>query len=115
MNAQLALHDPAFVHLRGISVEDVCRNLGRTSRQIAGGGARKASGTSGKRAPVILGGTIMHEYGGSGFTDDCQRKRLTFGLLITAAAVQEGRPSPVVWKPILKPLDKALEDRQKTV
>ena len=29
-----------------------------------------------------------------------------FGLYLTAAAVREGRPSPVVWKPILKPLAK---------
>ncbi len=31
---------------------------------------------------------------------------LLFGLCLTAAAVREGRPSPVVWKPILKPLAK---------
>ena len=110
MNAQLEPYDPAFVHLRGISVEDV-QKLEELLAKLPVEERAKLPGLQEKRAPVILGGTIVlfELMQATGFTTMiASESDLLFGLLITSAAVQEGRPSPVVWKPILKPLDKAL-------
>ena len=110
MNAQLEPYDPAFVHLRGISVEDV-QKLEELLAKLSVEERAKLPGLQEKRAPVILGGTIVlfELMQATGFTTMiASESDLLFGLLITSAAVQEGRPSPVVWKPILKPLDKAL-------
>ena len=107
MNAQLEPYDPAFVHLRGISVEDV-QNLEELLAKLSVEERAKLPGLQEKRAPVILGGTIVlfELMQATGFTTMiASESDLLFGLLITSAAVQEGRPSPVVWKPILKPLD----------
>ena len=107
MNAQLEPYDPAFVHLRGISVEDV-QNLEELLAKLSVEERAKLPGLQEKRAPVILGGTIvlLELMQATGFTTMiASESDLLFGLLITSAAVQEGRPSPVVWKPILKPLD----------
>ena len=107
MNAQLEPYDPAFVHLRGISVEDV-QKLEELLAKLSVEERAKLPGLQEKRAPVILGGTIVlfELMQATGFTTMiASESDLLFGLLITAAAVQEGRPSPVVWKPILKPLD----------
>ena len=110
MNAQLEPYDPAFVHLRGISVEDV-QKLEELLAKLPVEERAKLPGLQEKRAPVILGGTIVlfELMQVTGFTTMiASESDLLFGLLITSAAVQEGRPSPVVWKPILKPLDEAL-------
>ena len=107
MNAQLEPYDPAFVHLRGISVEDV-QKLEELLAKLSVEERAKLPGLQEKRAPVILGGTIVlfELMQATGFTTMiASESDLLFGLLITSAAVQEGRPSPVVWKPILKPLD----------
>ena len=107
MNAQLEPYDPAFVHLRGISVEDV-QKLEELLAKLPVEERAKLPGLQEKRAPVILGGTIVlfELMQATGFTTMiASESDLLFGLLITSAAVQEGRPSPVVWKPILKPLD----------
>ena len=118
MNAQLEPYDPAFVHLRGISVEDV-QKLEELLAKLPVEERAKLPGLQEKRAPVILGGTIVlfELMQATGFTMMiASESDLLFGLLITAAAVQEGRPSPVVWKPILKPLGGMLgEPPQKTV
>ena len=107
MNARLEPYDPAFVHLRGISVEDV-QKLEELLAKLSVEERAKLPGLQEKRAPVILGGTIVlfELMQATGFTTMiASESDLLFGLLITSAAVQEGRPSPVVWKPILKPLD----------
>lgn len=58
---------------------------------------------------MILAGTIVLEELMCAADFDrlvASESDLLFGLCLTAAAVREGRPSPVVWKPILKPLAK---------
>ncbi len=108
MNAKLEPYDPSFVHLRGISLEDVQKLEGLLAGMTVKERA-ELPGLQEKRAPVILGGTItlFELIRATGFnTMIASESDLLFGLVITAAAVYEGRESPVVWRPILKPLTK---------
>lgn len=101
-------YDPSKVHLNHISIDEVM--------QIEGLLASKSlkerediTGLQAKRAPVMLAGTILlaELMKNSGFKHlVVSESDLLFGLVITAAAVHQGKQSPVIWQPILRPLDK---------
>ena len=101
-------YDPSKVHLNHISLDEVL--------QIEGLLASKSlkerediTGLQAKRAPVMLAGTILlaELMKNSGFKHlVVSESDLLFGLVITAAAVHQGKQSPVIWQPILRPLDK---------
>ena len=101
-------YDPSKVHLNHISIDEVS--------QIEGFLANKTlkerediTGLQAKRAPVMLAGTILlaELMKNSGFKHlVVSESDLLFGLVITAAAVHQGKQSPVIWQPILRPLDK---------
>lgn len=101
-------YDPSKVHLNHISIDEVT--------QIEGFLASKTlkkrediTGLQAKRAPVMLAGTILlaELMKNSGFKYlVVSESDLLFGLVITAAAVHQGKQSPVIWQPILRPLDK---------
>lgn len=101
-------YDPSKVHLNHISIDEVS--------QIEGLFASKTlkerediTGLQAKRAPVMLAGTILlaELMKNSGFKHlIVSESDLLFGLVVTAAAVHQGKQSPVIWKPILRPLDK---------
>ena len=101
-------YDPSKVHLNHISIDEVS--------QIEGFLASKTlkerediTGLQAKRAPVMLAGTILlaELMKNSGFKHlVVSESDLLFGLVITAAAVHQGKQSPVIWQPILRPLDK---------
>ena len=101
-------YDPSKVHLNHISIDEVT--------QIEGLLASKSlkerediTGLQAKRAPVMLAGTILiaELMKNSGFKHlVVSESDLLFGLVITAAAVHQGKQSPVIWEPILRPLDK---------
>ena len=101
-------YDPAKVHLNHISIDEV--------KQIEGLLASKTlkereniTGLQAKRAPVMLAGTILlaELMKNSGFKHlVVSESDLLFGLVITAAAVYQEKQSPVIWKPILRPLNK---------
>lgn len=101
-------YDPSKVHLNHISIDEVS--------QIEGLLASKSlkerediTGLQAKRAPVMLAGTILlaELMKNSGFKHlVVSESDLLFGLVITAAAVHQGKQSPVIWQPILRPLDK---------
>ena len=64
-------------------------------------------GIQAKRAPVILGGAVavselLRQTGFPSLT--VSESDLLFGLSIVCAAILEGRESPVVWKPTMRPL-----------
>ena len=66
------------------------------------------TGLQAKRASVMLAGTILlaELMKNSGFKHlVASESDLLFGLVITAAAVHQGKQSPVIWKPILRPLN----------
>ena len=66
------------------------------------------TGLQAKRAPVMLAGTILlaELMKNSGFKHlVVSESDLLFGLVITAAAVHQGKQSPVIWQPILRPLN----------
>ena len=100
-------YDPSKVHLNHISLDEVS--------QIEGLFASKTlkerediTGLQAKRAPVMLAGTILlaELMKNSGFKHlVVSESDLLFGLVITAAAVHLGKQSPVIWKPILRPLN----------
>ena len=100
-------YDPSKVHLNHISLDEVF--------QIEGFLASKTlkerediTGLQAKRAPVMLAGTILlaELMKNSGFKHlVVSESDLLFGLVITAAAVHQGKQSPVIWKPILRPLN----------
>ena len=100
-------YDPSKVHLNHISIDEVS--------QIEGFLANKTlkerediTGLQAKRAPVMLAGTILlaELMKNSGFKHlAVSESDLLFGLVITAAAVHQGKQSPVIWKPILRPLN----------
>ena len=100
-------YDPAKVHLNHISLDEVL--------QIEGPLASKTlkerediTGLQAKRAPVMLAGTILlaELMKNSGFKHlAVSESDLLFGLVITAAVVHQGKQSPVIWKPILRPLN----------
>ena len=100
-------YDPAKVHLNHISLDE--------GLQIEGLLASKTlkerediTGLQAKRAPVMLAGTILlaELMKNSGFKHlVVSESDLLFGLVVTAAAVHQGKQSPVIWKPILRPLN----------
>ena len=100
-------YDPSKVHLNHISIDE--------GSQIEGLLASKTlkerediTGLQAKRAPVMLAGVILlaELMKNSGFKHlVVSESDLLFGLMITAAAVYQGKQSPVIWKPILRPLN----------
>lgn len=101
-------YDPAKVHLNHISLDEVSQIEGllasKTSKE-----REDITGLQAKRAPIMLAGTILlaELMKNSGFKHlVVSESDLLFGLVITAAAVHQGKQSPVIWQPILRPLDK---------
>ncbi|WP_313994978.1 phosphatase [Lancefieldella parvula] len=100
-------YDPAKVHLNHISIDEVSQIEGllvsKTLKE-----REDITGLQAKRAPVMLAGTILlaELMKNSGFKHlAVSESDLLFGLVITAAAVHQGKQSPVIWKPILRPLN----------
>lgn len=101
-------YDPAKVHLNHISLDEVLQIeallASKTLKE-----REDITGLQVKRAPVMLAGTILlaELMKNSGFKHlVVSESDLLFGLVITAAAVYQGKQSPVIWQPILRPLDK---------
>ena len=101
-------YDPSKVHLNHISLDEVLQIeallASKTLKE-----REDITGLQAKRAPVMLAGTILlaELMKNSGFKHMVvSESDLLFGLVITAAAVHQGKQSPVIWKPILRPLDK---------
>ena len=101
-------YDPSKVHLNHISIDEVSQIEGllvsKTLKE-----REDITGLQAKRAPVMLAGTILlaELMKNSGFKHlVVSESDLLFGLVITAAAVHQGKQSPVIWQPILRPLDK---------
>ena len=64
-------------------------------------------GLQAKRAPVMLGGAVaiselMAQTGFEGLM--ASESDLLFGLALAADASLRGAPSPVIWKPTMRPL-----------
>ena len=101
-------YDPAKVHLNHISLDEVLQ----IERLLASKTLKERediTGLQAKRAPVMLAGTILlaELMKNSGFKHlVVSESDLLFGLVITAAAVYQEKQSPVIWKPILRPLNK---------
>ena len=100
-------YDPSKVHLNHISIDEVSQIEGllvsKTLKE-----REDITGLQAKRAPVMLAGTILlaELMKNSGFKHlVVSESDLLFGLVITAAAVHQGKQSPVIWKPILRPLN----------
>lgn len=101
-------YDPSKVHLNHISIDEVSQIEGllvsKTLKE-----REDITGLQAKRAPVMLAGAILlaELMKNSGFKHlVVSESDLLFGLVITAAAVHQGKQSPVIWQPILRPLDK---------
>ena len=100
-------YDPSKVHLNHISIDEVsqieCLLASKTLKE-----REDITGLQAKRAPVMLAGTILlaELMKNSGFKHlVVSESDLLFGLVITAAAVHQGKQSPVIWQPILRPLN----------
>ena len=100
-------YDPSKVHLNHISIDEVSQIEGllvsKTLKE-----REDITGLQAKRAPVMLAGTILlaELMKNSGFKHlVVSESDLLFGLVITAAAVHQGKQSPVIWQPILRPLN----------
>ena len=100
-------YDPAKVHLNHISIDEVTQIeellASKTLKE-----REDITGLQAKRAPVMLAGTILlaELMKNSGFKHlVVSESDLLFGLVITAAAVHQGKQSPVIWQPILRPLN----------
>ena len=100
-------YDPSKVHLNHISLDEVLQIeallASKTLKE-----REDITGLQAKRAPVMLAGTILlaELMKNSGFKHlVVSESDLLFGLVITAAAVHQGKQSPVIWKPILRPLN----------
>lgn len=100
-------YDPSKVHLNHISIDEVSQIevllASKTLKEREG-----ITGLQAKRAPVMLAGTILlaELMKNSGFKHlVVSESDLLFGLVITAAAVHQGKQSPVIWQPILRPLN----------
>lgn len=100
-------YDPSKVHLNHISLDEVSQIEGlfvsKTLKE-----REDITGLQAKRAPVMLAGTILlaELMKSSGFKHlVVSESDLLFGLVVTAAAVYQGKQSPVIWKPILRPLN----------
>lgn len=101
-------YDPSKVHLNHISLDEVLQIEGLLASKTLKE-REDITGLQAKRAPVMLAGTILlaELMKNSGFKHlVVSESDLLFGLVITAAAVHQGKQSPVIWKPILRPLDK---------
>ena len=101
-------YDPSKVHLNHISLDEVLQIeallASKTLKE-----REDITGLKAKRAPVMLAGIILlaELMKNSGFKHlVVSESDLLFGLVITAAAVHQGKQSPVIWQPILRPLDK---------
>ena len=101
-------YDPSKVHLNHISIDEVSQIEGLLASKTLKE-REDITGLQVKRAPVMLAGTILlaELMKNSGFKHlVVSESDLLFGLVITAAAVHQGKQSPVIWQPILRPLDK---------
>lgn len=101
-------YDPSKVHLNHISIDEVTQIEGLLASKTLKE-REDITGLQTKRAPVMLAGTILlaELMKNSGFKHlVVSESDLLFGLVITAAAVHQGKQSPVIWQPILRPLDK---------
>lgn len=100
-------YDPAKVHLNHISLDEMLQIEGLLASKTLKE-REDITGLQAKRAPVMLAGTILlaELMKNSGFKHlAVSESDLLFGLVITAAAVHQGKQSPVIWKPILRPLN----------
>lgn len=101
-------YDPSKVHLNHISIDEVSQIEGLLASKTLKE-REDITGLQAKRAPVMLAGTILlaELMKNLGFKHlVVSESDLLFGLVITAAAVHQGKQSPVIWQPILRPLDK---------
>ena len=102
-----APNDPSKVHLNHISLDEVLQIEGLLASKTLKE-REDITGLQAKRAPVMLAGTILlaELMKNSGFKHlVVSESDLLFGLVITAAAVHQGKQSPVIWQPILRPLN----------
>ena len=100
-------YDPSKVHLNHISLDEVSQIEGLLASKTLKE-REDITGLQAKRAPVMLAGTILlaELMKNSGFKHlVVSESDLLFGLVITAAAVYQGKQSPVIWQPILRPLN----------
>ena len=100
-------YDPSKVHLNHISLDEVSQIEGLLASKTLKE-REDITGLQAKRAPVMLAGTILlaELMKSSGFKHMVvSESDLLFGLVVTAAAVYQGKQSPVIWKPILRPLN----------
>ena len=100
-------YDPSKVHLNHISIDEVLQIEGLLASKTLKE-REDITGLQAKRAPVMLAGTILlaELMKNSGFKHlVVSESDLLFGLVITASAVYQGKQSPVIWKPILRPLN----------
>lgn len=105
---QLDPYDPSKVHLNHISLDEVSQIEGLLASKTLKE-RKNITGLQAKRVPVMLAGTILlaELMKNSGFKHlVVSESDLLFGLVITAAAVYQEKQSPVIWKPILRPLNK---------
>ena len=106
IDAQLEPYDPARVHLARLSRERV-GELEALLASLTVEERAQLPGLQPKRAPVMLGGAvaISELMAQTGFSElQASESDLLFGLAITAAATLEGEPSPVSWRPEMRPL-----------
>ena len=100
-------YDPSKVHLNHISIGEVSQIEGLLASKTLKE-REDITGLQAKRTPVMLAGTILlaELMKNSGFKHlVVSESDLLFGLVITAAAVHQGKQSPVIWQPILRPLN----------
>jgi len=100
-------YDPSKVHLNHISIDEVTQIEGLLASKTLKE-REDITGLQAKRAPVMLAGTILlaELMKNSGFKHlVVSESDLLFGLVVTAAAVHQGKQSPVIWQPILRPLN----------
>ena len=100
-------YDPSKVHLNHISLDEVLQIEGLLASKTLKE-REDITGLQAKRAPVMLAGVILlaELMKNSGFKHlVVSESHLLFGLVITASAVYQGKQSPVIWQPILRPLN----------
>ena len=100
-------YDPSKVHLNHISIGEVSQIEGLLASKTLKE-REDITGLQAKRTPVMLAGTILlaELMKNSGFKHlVVSESDLLFGLVITAAAVHQGKQSPVIWQPILRLLN----------
>lgn len=100
-------YDPSKVHLNHISLDEVSQIEGLLASKTLKE-REDITGLQAKRAPIMLAGTILlaELMKSSGFKHlVVSESDLLFGLVVTSAAVYQGKQSPVIWKPILRPLN----------